>query len=186
MAFGSSVHCSTRESSSCYGFQAEFLCHTPLLTKAQWSLWVWNRLYPFVQSHASKGLLRRIENCENKAIQKCRAHNFRATQKVWKKNLAKRSGTRSQCFLLLNNKKPSDRKGCHCKTTLRQAWLTDMARKPQCAFEMSMFMCPAVHMSTRSLLRPSSTHEPSDPPFWVVIKKILFFFNKKLSKSQFK
>lgn len=39
---------------------------------------------------------------------------------------------------------------------------------PQCAFEMSMFMCPAVHMSTRNLLRSSSTHEPSDPPFRVV------------------
>ena len=40
---------------------------------------------------------------------------------------------------------------------------------PQCAFEMSMFMCPAVHMSTRNLLRSSSTHEPSDPPFRVVM-----------------
>ena len=39
---------------------------------------------------------------------------------------------------------------------------------PQCAFEMSMFMCPAVHMSARNLLRSSSTHEPSDPPFRVV------------------
>ena len=39
---------------------------------------------------------------------------------------------------------------------------------PQCAFETSMFMCPAVHMSTRNLLRSSSTHEPSDPPFRVV------------------
>ena len=32
---------------------------------------------------------------------------------------------------------------------------------PQCAFETSMFMCPAVHMSTRNLLRSSSTHETS-------------------------
>lgn len=92
-----------------------------------------------------------------------------------KTNLAKRSSTRSQsAYYIIYNQvyKQSicDRKGCHCDTTLRQAWLTDMARKPQCAFEMSMFMCPAVHMSTRSLLRPSSTHEPSDPPFWVVIK----------------
>lgn len=39
---------------------------------------------------------------------------------------------------------------------------------PQCAFETSMFMCPAVHTTTRILLRPSSTHEPSDPPFRVV------------------
>lgn len=42
---------------------------------------------------------------------------------------------------------------------------------PQCAFETSMFMCPAVHTTTRILLRPSSTHEPSDPPF-----RVMFFF----------
>ena len=35
--------------------------------------------------------------------------------------------------------------------------------KVQYAFNMSMIMCPAVHMATRSLLRSSSTHEPSDP-----------------------
>jgi hypothetical protein len=64
---------------------------------------------------------------------------------------------------------PSASAGRHCHTTLSQVWLTDKIRKPQCAFEMSMFMCPAVHMSTRSLQRPSSTHEPSDPPFRVVI-----------------
>jgi hypothetical protein len=64
---------------------------------------------------------------------------------------------------------PTASAGRHCHTTLSQVWLTDEIRKPQCAFEMSMFMCPAVHMSTRSLQRPSSTHEPSDPPFRVVI-----------------
>ena len=32
---------------------------------------------------------------------------------------------------------------------------------PKCAFEPSMFLCPAVHMSTRNLLRFSSTHETS-------------------------
>jgi len=58
--------------------------------------------------------------------------------------------------------------GCHCNTTLSQVWVTDKIRNPQCAFEMSMFMCPAVHMSARILQRPSSTHEPSDPPFRVV------------------
>lgn len=42
---------------------------------------------------------------------------------------------------------------------------------PQCAFETSMFMCPAVHTTTRILLRPSSTHEPSDPPFRVVCSR---------------
>lgn len=40
---------------------------------------------------------------------------------------------------------------------------------PQCAFEMSMLMCPAVHTTTRSLLRLSSTHEPSDPPLRVIL-----------------
>lgn len=35
--------------------------------------------------------------------------------------------------------------------------------KAQYAFNMSMIMCPAVHTATRSLLRSSSTHEPSDP-----------------------
>jgi len=32
---------------------------------------------------------------------------------------------------------------------------------PQCAFEPSMFMCPAVHMSTRNMLRSTSTYETS-------------------------
>ncbi len=30
-------------------------------------------------------------------------------------------------------------------------------------------MCPAIHINSRSWLRPSSTHEPSDPPHRVVI-----------------
>ncbi|KAG8304472.1 hypothetical protein J6590_092697 [Homalodisca vitripennis] len=42
---------------------------------------------------------------------------------------------------------------------------------PQCAFKLSMFMCPAVHTSTRVQLRFSSTHEPSDPPFRVIFIK---------------
>lgn len=41
---------------------------------------------------------------------------------------------------------------------------------PQCAFKMSMFMCPAVYMATRILLRLSSTYEPSDPPLGVIVK----------------
>ena len=41
--------------------------------------------------------------------------------------------------------------------------------KPQYAFKMSMFMCPAVHINSRSLLRSSSTHEPSDPPLRVIL-----------------
>lgn len=35
--------------------------------------------------------------------------------------------------------------------------------KVQYAFNLSMIMCSAIHMATRSLLRSSSTHEPSDP-----------------------
>jgi hypothetical protein len=61
------------------------------------------------------------------------------------------------------------RRGLEDRATLGQAWVTDRVRNPQCAFEMSMFMCPAVHMSTRILRRSSSTHVPSDPPFGVVL-----------------
>lgn len=57
-------------------------------------------------------------------------------------------------------------------TTLSQEWSGNSIRGPQCAFEMSMFMCPAVHKLTRNLLRSSSTHEPSDPPFRVIFKKL--------------
>jgi hypothetical protein len=46
--------------------------------------------------------------------------------------------------------------------------------KAQYAFNMSMIMCPAVHMGTRSLLRSSSTHEPSDPLSRVKIYTILY------------
>jgi hypothetical protein len=60
------------------------------------------------------------------------------------------------------------RRGLEDRATLGQAWVTDRVRNPQCAFEMSMFMCPAVHMLTRILRRSSSTHVPSDPPFGVV------------------
>ncbi|BES87389.1 Hypothetical protein NTJ_00191 [Nesidiocoris tenuis] len=56
-----------------------------------------------------------------------------------------------------------------CETTLRQAWPLDGIPGPQCAFKLSMFMCPAVHTTTRSLLRLSSTHEPSDPPLRVIM-----------------
>ena len=36
------------------------------------------------------------------------------------------------------------------ETTLSQAWSGNRIRGPQCAFEMSMFMCPAVHKLTRN------------------------------------
>ena len=35
---------------------------------------------------------------------------------------------------------------------------------PQYAFKMSMFNVSAIHITSRSWLRSSSTHEPSDPP----------------------
>lgn len=35
-------------------------------------------------------------------------------------------------------------------TTLSQEWSGNRIRGPQCAFEMSMFMCPAVHKLTRN------------------------------------
>jgi hypothetical protein len=59
--------------------------------------------------------------------------------------------------------------------------------KAQYAFNMSMIMCPAVHMATRSLLRSSSTHEPSDPLSRVKIYNFLVslmistYDNKSLS-----
>lgn len=64
-------------------------------------------------------------------------------------------------------------------TTLNHVWSIQLLVKetnqygPQYAFKMSMFMCPAVHMSTRSLLRSSSTHKPSDPPLRVEFKIFL-------------
>jgi hypothetical protein len=48
--------------------------------------------------------------------------------------------------------------------------------KAQYAFNMSMIMCPAVHTATRSLLRSSSTHKPSDPLSRVNIFIFLSFY----------
>lgn len=39
---------------------------------------------------------------------------------------------------------------------------------PQCAFKISMFNVSAIHINSRSLLRFSSIHEPSDPPLRIV------------------
>lgn len=36
------------------------------------------------------------------------------------------------------------------ETTLSQEWSRNSIRGPQCAFEMSMFKCPAVHKLTRN------------------------------------
>ena len=52
--------------------------------------------------------------------------------------------------------------------------------KAQYAFNMSMIMCPAVHIATRSLLRSSSTHEPSDPLSRVKFKFLFFSFENQL------
>jgi len=69
-------------------------------------------------------------------------------------------------------------------TTLNHVWSIQLLIKetnqygPQYAFKMSMFMCPAVHMSTRSLLRSSSTHKPSDPPLRVEFFICLYQLHK--------
>ena len=39
---------------------------------------------------------------------------------------------------------------------------------PQCAFKISMFNVSAIHINSRSSLRFSSIHEPSDPPLRIV------------------
>jgi hypothetical protein len=51
----------------------------------------------------------------------------------------------------------------------------------QYAFNMSMIMCPVVHMATRSLLRSSSTHEPSDgqKKFWITTFDLSLLFSSK-------
>ena len=54
--------------------------------------------------------------------------------------------------------------------------------KAQYAFNVSMIMCPAVHMATRSLLRSSSTHEPSDPLSRVKFCKFLHFFSSDINE----
>ena len=42
-------------------------------------------------------------------------------------------------------------------------------------------MCPAIHINSRSWLRSSSTHEPSDPPLRVVLS-FLFLSNQQETK----
>ena len=68
-----------------------------------------------------------------------------------------RSNTHEVCcrlgsLVIVSLNRPSARSGPRCKD-----------RGPPFAFKVSMFMCPAVHTTTRSLLRSSSTHEPRDP-----------------------
>lgn len=76
--------------------------------------------------------------------------------------------TRSDVSPLRLGDKEENRAVFKIDTTLSQEWSGNRIRGPQCAFEMSMFMCPAVHKLTRNQLRSSSTHEPSDPPFRVI------------------
>lgn len=45
---------------------------------------------------------------------------------------------------------PENRAVFKLDTTLSQEWSRNSIRGPQCAFEMSMFMCPAVHKLTRN------------------------------------
>ena len=48
--------------------------------------------------------------------------------------------------------------------TLRQAWPRDCTRGRNVRSRCRCSMCPAIHINSRSWLRPSSTREPSDPP----------------------
>ena len=45
-------------------------------------------------------------------------------------------------------------------------------------------MCPAIHISSRSWLRSSSTHEPSDPPLRVVHLSVFWFFEADQHKPR--
>ena len=52
--------------------------------------------------------------------------------------------------------------------TLRQAWCRRGDRHRNMRSRSRCSMCPAIHINSRSWLRSSSTHEPSDPPLRVV------------------
>ena len=54
---------------------------------------------------------------------------------------------------------------------------------PQCAFEMSMFNVSAIHITSRSWLRSSSTHEPSDPPLRMSFSPVSWRRNLKRFKG---
>lgn len=54
----------------------------------------------------------------------------------------------------------------------------DRSLTPQCAFERSILNVSAIRISYRSLLRSSSTHEPSDPPL-----RVVFSVGRSLSPS---
>ena len=58
--------------------------------------------------------------------------------------------------------------------TLRQAWPRDCTRGRNVRSRCRCSMCPAIHINSRSWLRPSSTREPSDPPLRGVLFVLRF------------
>lgn len=63
---------------------------------------------------------------------------------------AKTSCQRATHYSLFARNKSAAKAVSCILTTLSQAWSGNCIRGPQCAFEMSMFMCPAVHKLTRN------------------------------------
>lgn len=73
----------------------------------------------------------------------------------------------------------TDRGDCFISPTLRRAWpprCGPRGRHMRSRYRCSM--CSAIHINSRSWLRSSSTHEPSDPPLKVI--KYFFFHNSLL------
>ena len=63
----------------------------------------------------------------------------------------------------------TDRDDCFISPTLRRAWpprCGPRGRHMRSRYRCSM--CSAIHINSRSWLRSSSTHEPSDPPLKVI------------------
>lgn len=58
-------------------------------------------------------------------------------------------GVRPSSFAPTNDRR-SNRAVLEIETTLSQEWSRNSIQGPQCAFEVSMFMCPAVHKLTRN------------------------------------
>lgn len=56
---------------------------------------------------------------------------------------------RTSSFAPTNDRR-SNRAVLEIETTLSQEWSRNSIQGPQCAFEVSMFMCPAVHKLTRN------------------------------------
>jgi hypothetical protein len=74
----------------------------------------------------------------------------------------------SQPIIELKAAQPDRRGYFDMNITLRQMWKRENPL-PQYAFKMSMFNVSAIHINSRSWLRSSSTHEPSDPPLRIVL-----------------